>query len=37
MHFYRYDNLRRIQQLDPIQDYCQIYHLMLGYEFPWDL
>jgi hypothetical protein len=37
MHFYRYDNLRRIQQLDPIQDHCQIYHLMLGYEFPWDV
>ncbi|MEH2249558.1 hypothetical protein [Nostoc sp.] len=37
MHFHRYDNLRRIQQLDPVQDHYQIYHLMVGYEFPWDL
>ena len=32
----RNENLRRIQQLDPVQDHCQIYHLMSGYEFPWD-
>ncbi len=32
----RDENLRRIQQLDPVQDHCQIYHLMTGYEFPWD-
>ncbi|MFN6535740.1 MAG: oxygenase MpaB family protein [Nostoc sp. EkiNYC01] len=37
MHFHRYDNLHRIQQLDPVEDHCQIYHLMVGYEFPWDL
>jgi hypothetical protein len=33
----RYDNLRRIEKLDPLQDHCQIYHLMIGYEFPWDM
>lgn len=33
----RYDNLHKIQQLDPIKDHCQIVHLMLGYEFPWDI
>ena len=33
----RYNNLHRIQELDPLQDHCQIYHLMLGYEFPWDV
>lgn len=32
----RDENLRKIQQLDPVQDHCQIYHLMTGYEFPWD-
>lgn len=33
----RYDTLHRIQQLDPLQDHCQIYHLMTGYEFPWEM
>lgn len=33
----RYDTLHRIQQLDPVQDHCQIYHLMTGYEFPWEM
>lgn len=33
----RYDILHRIQQLDPVQDHCEIYHLMYGYEFPWDM
>lgn len=33
----RYDILHRIQQLDPAQDHCQIYYLMSGYEFPWDI
>ncbi len=33
----RYDRLHRIQQLDPVQDHCEIYHLMSGYEFPWDI
>lgn len=32
----RNDNLRQIQQLDPVQDHCQIAHIMTGYEFPWD-
>ncbi len=32
----RYNNLHRIQQLNPQQDNCEIYHLMTGYEFPWD-
>jgi hypothetical protein len=33
----RYNNLKRIQQLDPIKDHCEIYHIMLGYEFPWEI
>ncbi len=33
----RYDILHRIQQLDPVQDHCEIYHLMSGYEFPWEM
>jgi hypothetical protein len=33
----RDENLRRIQQLDPVQDHCQIYQIMTGYEFPWDM
>lgn len=37
MYLHRYKNLNRIQQLNPEQDHCQIYHLMLGYEFPWDI
>lgn len=32
----RYDILHEIQSLDPVKDHCQIYHLMVGYEFPWD-
>ena len=32
----RNDNLQQIQQLDPVQDHCQIAHIMTGYEFPWD-
>ncbi len=32
----RDENLRRIQQLDPVQDHCEICHLSTGYEFPWD-
>ncbi|MUG95012.1 DUF2236 domain-containing protein [Scytonema sp. UIC 10036] len=37
MRLHRYDNLHLIQELNPLQDHCQIYHLMLGYEFPWDI
>lgn len=33
----RYDILHRIQKLDPVQDHCQIYYLMSGYEFSWDI
>jgi len=32
----RYDILHRIEQLDPLQDHAQIYHLIVCYEFPWD-
>jgi hypothetical protein len=28
----RYKNLHLIQQLDPVEDHCRIYHLMNGYE-----
>lgn len=37
MHPKRYNNLHNIEKLDPIKDHCQIYHLMTGYEFPWDM
>lgn len=37
MNLNRYKNLHEIQQLDPVQDHCQIYSLMSGYEFPWDM
>jgi ER-bound oxygenase mpaB/B'/Rubber oxygenase, catalytic domain len=33
----RYKNLHLIQQLDPVQDHYQIYYLMSGYEFPWEM
>ena len=33
----RYKNLHQIQQLDPLKDHCQIYHIMVGYEFSWDI
>lgn len=33
----RYDRLRRIEELDPKDDHVEIYHLMCGYEFPWDM
>lgn len=33
----RYQNLNLIQQLDPVQDHSRIYHLMSGYEFPWEI
>jgi ER-bound oxygenase mpaB/B'/Rubber oxygenase, catalytic domain len=37
VYFQRYDRLHRIQELNPIQDHWEIYRLMLGYEFPWDI
>ncbi|MBE9210728.1 DUF2236 domain-containing protein [Nostoc sp. LEGE 06077] len=33
----RYQNLNQIQQLDPVKDHSQIYHLMSGYEFSWEM
>jgi hypothetical protein len=33
----RYDRLRQIEKLDPKRDHVEIYHLMFGYEFPWDM
>jgi hypothetical protein len=33
----RYDRLRQIEKLDPRRDHVEIYHLMSGYEFPWDM
>ncbi len=33
----RYDNLKRIELLDPVQDHVAIYELTTGYEFPWDI
>jgi hypothetical protein len=32
----RYDILREIERLDPVQDHQRIVHLSFGYEFPWD-
>ena len=26
-----------IEKLDPKRDHVEIYHLMAGYEFPWDI
>jgi hypothetical protein len=33
----RYDRLHCIEKLDPKRDHVEIYHLMAGYEFPWDM
>ena len=33
----RYDRLRKIEELDAKADHVEIYHLMCGYEFPWDI
>ncbi len=33
----RFDRLQYIQQLDPIQNCCEICCLIAGYEFPWDM
>jgi hypothetical protein len=33
----RYDRLRQIEKLDPKRDHVEIYHLIFGYEFPWDM
>ncbi|WP_214369386.1 oxygenase MpaB family protein [Pseudonocardia sp. H11422] len=33
----RYDRLREIEQLDPETEYVEIYRIMSGHEFPWDM
>jgi ER-bound oxygenase mpaB/B'/Rubber oxygenase, catalytic domain len=33
----RYDRRYYIERLDPKRDHVEIYHLMSGYEFPWDM
>lgn len=33
----RLARLQHIEQLDPIQDHCEICRLIAGYEFPWDV
>ena len=32
----RYTNLRRIEALDPAEDYDEIFRLVTRYEFPWE-
>ncbi len=32
----RYTNLRRIERLDPAQDFDEIFRLVTRYEFPWE-
>jgi hypothetical protein len=32
----RYANLRRIEQLDPAQDFDEIFRLVTRFEFPWE-
>ena len=36
MTFGRYANLRRIEALDPAEDYDEIFGLVTQYEFPWE-
>ncbi|MFI5916252.1 oxygenase MpaB family protein [Dactylosporangium sp. NPDC051541] len=33
----RFDNLRRIEALDPVADHLEIHRLTLTEEFPWDM
>ena len=33
----RFDVLRRIEQLDPVRDFAEIYRLIGTHEFPWDM
>ena len=33
----RWERLREIESLDPERDHARIYHLFVGYEFPWDV
>lgn len=32
----RYDNLKKIEQMDALRDHSQIVKIMVSYEFPWD-
>lgn len=32
----RYDNLRKIEQMDPVREHSEIVKIMVSYEFPWD-
>ena len=34
---HRYEWRRRIEQLDPVTDYHEIYRIMVAHEFPWDM
>jgi ER-bound oxygenase mpaB/B'/Rubber oxygenase, catalytic domain len=34
---HRYEWRRRIEQLDPVADYHEIYRIMVAHEFPWDM
>src|SRR5512139_797618 len=36
MAFGRYANLRRIERLDPAEDFDEIFGLVTQYEFPWE-
>jgi hypothetical protein len=33
----RFERFHAIQQLDPVQDNCEICRQIAGYEFPWDM
>lgn len=32
----RYDNLRKIEQMNPVSQHSEIVKIMVSYEFPWD-
>ncbi len=34
---HRFDNLRRIERLDPVADHDEIFRLVSYYEFPWEI
>jgi hypothetical protein len=36
MVFGRYANLRRIERLDPAEDFDEVFGLVTQYEFPWE-
>ncbi len=33
----RFERFHAIQQLDPVNDHCEICRQLAGYEFPWDI